>query len=279
MSHTNWVYTLIRAIHELGGEARVSEIEQSKFIREEQSRQSDLAATIRGSVHDYCSDHSSGRDKGAHNGNARDVFKKIGPARWQIRDYTNPFVKIALRKVNNIEEMKKELLDRDDITSVGALIRDIDIEKTVHVDEHWRSPPNRSPYCAGISIHYLDRGPHLITPSSHAVEFDGWLFLAGQLPTEPSDPSAPLPEGIHAQASRVMENIGMALAGLDLKKESVVITRCYLTELRANYPIFVSVYRSFFQSRSLPVTTIIGVDSLPCSALVQIDVVARRASS
>ena len=279
MAYTNWVYTLIRAIDEFGGEAHVSDIKKSSFVKKEQASQSDLAATIRGSVHDYCSDHSSGREKGARDGNARDVFKKIGPARWKIRDYSNPFVKIALRDIENIEEMKKELLERDDITSVDVLISDIDIEKTVHVDEHWRSPPNRSQSFAGVIFHLLDHGPQLFAPSSHAIEVDGWVFLAGQLPTAPSDPSAALPETMRAQASRVLANIEMTLSALGLDKTNILVTRCFLTELKANYDTFLSVYSFFFQSQSLPVTTIIGVDALPRGALVQIEVAARRVNS
>ncbi len=35
--------------------------------------------------------------------------------------------------------------------------------------------------------------PARVAPFSHAVEVDGWVFLTGQMPTDPSDDGAPLP--------------------------------------------------------------------------------------
>ena len=34
--------------------------------------------------------------------------------------------------------------------------------------------------------------PAPVGPFSHAVEVDGWVFLTGQMPTNPSDDGAPL---------------------------------------------------------------------------------------
>lgn len=276
MQHTNWVYTLIRAIDELGGEAHVSQIGKSHFVQKEQSPQVDVGATIRGSVHDYCSDHASGRKKGASKGNARDVFKKIGPATWKIRDYSNPFVKIALRDIESIEEIKQELIERSDITAVDELVRDIDVEKTVHVDEHWRTPPTKITEEPSVVFHLLGDGPNLLAPSSHAIETEGWLLLTGQLPNDPLDPSAPIPKGISAQTQRVLENLKIVLASLDLDMRSIIVSRCYLAKLERDYENFFEVYRSYFQPDRFPATTIIGVNSLPLGATVQVEVVARR---
>ena len=37
--------------------------------------------------------------------------------------------------------------------------------------------------------------PAPVAPFSHATAADGWLFVTGQMPTDPDDDSAPLPEG------------------------------------------------------------------------------------
>jgi enamine deaminase RidA (YjgF/YER057c/UK114 family) len=46
--------------------------------------------------------------------------------------------------------------------------------------------------------------PAPVAPFSHAVEVDGWMFLTGQMPTDPNDDDAPLPAGIEAQTRRVI---------------------------------------------------------------------------
>jgi 2-iminobutanoate/2-iminopropanoate deaminase len=38
-----------------------------------------------------------------------------------------------------------------------------------------------------------------VSPFSHAVEADGWIIVTGQMPTDPGDDSAALPEGVDPQ--------------------------------------------------------------------------------
>ena len=42
---------------------------------------------------------------------------------------------------------------------------------------------------------------------AHATEAGGWLYVTGQLPTDPAAPAAPLPEGIEAQAEQTFKNL------------------------------------------------------------------------
>jgi hypothetical protein len=46
--------------------------------------------------------------------------------------------------------------------------------------------------------HLIPNAPKPVAPYSHVVEADGWLFVTGQLATDPDDDSLPLPEGIEA---------------------------------------------------------------------------------
>jgi 2-iminobutanoate/2-iminopropanoate deaminase len=39
----------------------------------------------------------------------------------------------------------------------------------------------------------VDNAPTPVGPFSHAAEADGWVFLTGQMPTDPADDSTPLP--------------------------------------------------------------------------------------
>ena len=67
-----------------------------------------------------------------------------------------------------------------------------------------------------------------MAPFSHAVEVDGWVFVTGQMPTDPDD-AQPLPEGIATQTRRVMDNLQIVLRGVGLGLEHVVAARVFLT--------------------------------------------------
>ncbi|NKI61917.1 RidA family protein [Labrenzia sp. PO1] len=124
--------------------------------------------------------------------------------------------------------------------------------------------------------HMIDQAPQPVAPFSHAVEIDGWVFVTGQMPTLPDDPDAPLPEGIEAQTVRVMENLKLVLAGLELSLENTTFIRVYLTEFKRDYQAMNDTYRSFFEPGKLPGRTCIGVSGLAVDALVEIDLIARR---
>jgi len=119
-------------------------------------------------------------------------------------------------------------------------------------------------------------GPRPVAPFSHAVESNGWVILTGQMPTDPQAPDAPLPAGIEAQTRRVMENLGVVLAGVGLDLSHVLQCRCFLTEFERDYETFNDTYKSFFPPDRLPARTTVGVTALAVGALVEIDCVARR---
>lgn len=118
--------------------------------------------------------------------------------------------------------------------------------------------------------------PRPVAPFSHAVEADGWVFVTGQMPTDPFTPDAPLPAGIEAQTRRVMDNLKIVLAGVGLGLEHIVQARVYLTHFERDYARMNETYRSFFPPDRLPARTCVGVSGLAVGALVEIDLVARR---
>lgn len=127
--------------------------------------------------------------------------------------------------------------------------------------------------------HMVERGPRPVAPFSHAVEADGWVFLTGQMPTDPKAPDAPLPEGIAAQTRRVMDNLIVVLDGLGLSLDHVVMARIYLTDFARDYAEMNAVYARYFDKGKLPARTTIGVTGLAVGARVEIDFIARRPSS
>ena len=91
--------------------------------------------------------------------------------------------------------------------------------------------------------HMIASGPRPVAPFSHAVEADGWVFITGQMPTDPAAPDAPLPEGVAAQTTRVVENLKVVLGGVGLGLEHVTMARIYLTQFERDYAAFNAVYR------------------------------------
>lgn len=124
--------------------------------------------------------------------------------------------------------------------------------------------------------HMISSGPRPVAPFSHAVEADGWVFITGQMPTDPAAPDAPLPDGIEAQTRRVVENLRIVLGGIGLGLEHATMARIYLTQFERDYAALNALWPSFFEPGKLPARTTVGVTALAVGALVEIDLVARR---
>jgi reactive intermediate/imine deaminase len=118
--------------------------------------------------------------------------------------------------------------------------------------------------------------PAPVAPFSHVVEADGWLFVTGQMPTDPADDAAPLPGGVTAQTRRVMDNLAIVLAGVGASFADVVSARVFLTDFERDYAAMNAAYRTYFAADRLPARTWVGVTELARGALVEIDLIARR---
>ena len=125
-------------------------------------------------------------------------------------------------------------------------------------------------------FHNFSSAPTHVAPFSHAVEFDGWVQLTGQMPTDPIDDTKPLPNGIQTQTRRVMDNLAIILSEMQLGLENVLSTRVFLTNFKRDYEPMNNIYKSYFANNRLPARTCVGVTDLALGALVEIDMVARR---
>ena len=125
-------------------------------------------------------------------------------------------------------------------------------------------------------FHNFSSAPTHVAPFSHAVEFDGWVQLTGQMPTNPIDDTKPLPDGIQAQTRQVMDNLAIVLNEMQLGLENVLSTRVFLTNFKRDYEPMNNIYKSYFANNRLPARTCIGVTDLALGALVEIDMVAKR---
>jgi len=122
----------------------------------------------------------------------------------------------------------------------------------------------------------IANAPKPVGPYSHVVEADGWLFVTGQLATDPDDDNRPLPEGIEAQTRKVFDNLSRALAGAGAGLEHVVGVRIFLTEFERDYAAVNRLYVTYFPSDRLPARTTIGVTHLARGGIVEIDMIAYR---
>ena len=114
----------------------------------------------------------------------------------------------------------------------------------------------------GIKHHFVEKAAPPASPYHHAVEADGWLYVTGQLPTDPKDPQAPLPDDIQAQTRLVFDN--------------VLFLRIYMLHFKRDFKAMNEIIIGHFKDEYLPGRTTFGVAELGRNALVEIDLVAYK---
>jgi reactive intermediate/imine deaminase len=127
-----------------------------------------------------------------------------------------------------------------------------------------------------LLFHMIPGAPKPVAPYTHIVECDGWLFVTGQVATDPDDDALPPPEGIEAQTHKVMDNLKRVLAGANVDLSHVTMVRAFLTEFQRDYDTFNRIYQTYFPPGRLPARTTIGVTGLARGTILEIDMIARR---
>jgi 2-iminobutanoate/2-iminopropanoate deaminase len=118
--------------------------------------------------------------------------------------------------------------------------------------------------------------PKPVAPYSHAVESGGFVFVTGQLATDPDDDSLPIPPGIEAQTRKVMDNLERVLKGCSLTFANVVCVRIFLTDFKGDYAKMNAIFSTFFADDKRPARTTVGVTDLARGGIVEIDMIAVR---
>jgi 2-iminobutanoate/2-iminopropanoate deaminase len=106
--------------------------------------------------------------------------------------------------------------------------------------------------------HMIEGFPSSVSPSSHATEANGFVFLTGQFGRDLDNPDKPLPDGITAQTEQTLR------------------VRVFLTHFKRDYDEMNKAYAGFFRGDARPVRTCVGVTDLVRDALIEIDCIARR---
>ena len=127
-----------------------------------------------------------------------------------------------------------------------------------------------------MSIEHLvfNQGPIRVGPFSHAVKAGDFLFVTGQMPTLPNDPTKLIEGGISNQTHQVMKNLELVLDAAKSSFENVVFARIYLLNFQ-DFDAMNAIYESYFIPSKLPARTCIGVTGLAVGASVEIDLIAK----
>jgi len=112
--------------------------------------------------------------------------------------------------------------------------------------------------------------PKAVGPYSQAIRAGSLLFIAGQIPL---DPSGQLVEGsVEPQARRVLDNIGAILSTAGLTFSDVVRTTVYLSDM-SDLPAMNAVYGAYF-SDPYPARATVQVARLPRDVRIEIEAMA-----
>jgi 2-iminobutanoate/2-iminopropanoate deaminase len=114
--------------------------------------------------------------------------------------------------------------------------------------------------------------PAAVGPYSQAIACEGWVYLSGQIPLDPT--TGKLVSGdISTQTEQVLENLSHVLEAAGASFEHVVKTTIYLTDL-ADFAAVNAIYAKRFATVP-PARATVQVAALPLGANIEIDAVAR----
>jgi len=125
-------------------------------------------------------------------------------------------------------------------------------------------------------FHLLPDAPKPVAPYSHVVEAGGFVFVTGQLATDPVDDSLAIPPGIEAQTHKVMDNLIRVLRGCGLTLANVVCARIFLTDFKGDYAKMNDIFSTYFAADKRPARTTVGVTDLARGGIIEIDMIAIR---
>jgi len=113
--------------------------------------------------------------------------------------------------------------------------------------------------------------PKPVSAYSQAIQSGQLLFLAGQIPLDPT--TGKLLSGTMAEETdRVLENLRAVLSAAGASLENVVKTTVYLTNM-ADFPAFNEAYARHF-TKDPPARTTVAVAALPLGVRVEVEAIA-----
>ncbi|MCD4770668.1 MAG: RidA family protein [Bacteroidales bacterium] len=122
-------------------------------------------------------------------------------------------------------------------------------------------------------IIHTQNAPAAVGPYSQAVENNGTLYIAGQVPVNPS--TGRIVEGsIREQTRQVMLNIKAILEAAGYNFTDVVKSTCLLADM-SDFKDMNEVYAEFYPENQ-PARAAFAVKGLPLGAMVEIETIAIK---
>ncbi|MEG0338677.1 MAG: RidA family protein [Oscillospiraceae bacterium] len=113
--------------------------------------------------------------------------------------------------------------------------------------------------------------PAAVGPYSHAVKSGNTLYTSGQLGLTPS---GDMPEGVEAQATQALINLGEVLATAGMGYGDVVKTTVFLANM-SDFAAINAIYGQYFTA-DFPARSCVQVAALPKGALFEVEAVAVK---
>ena len=114
--------------------------------------------------------------------------------------------------------------------------------------------------------------PPPIAPYSPAIDTGQFVFVAGQIGSDPA--TGQLPEGVEAQADQALRNLAVVLDAAGLTMANVVKTTCFLVDMK-DFDAFNGVYAKHVVDPK-PARSTFAVAELPRGARVEIEAICFR---
>ncbi len=118
---------------------------------------------------------------------------------------------------------------------------------------------------------YSKCAPEAIGPYSQAIKANGFLFISGQIPIDPT--TGELIEGnVAKQTKQSLENLKAILEEAGIGFENVVKSTVFLKNIN-DFVAMNTVYANYFKEKC-PARACVEVSNLPKGALVEIELMA-----
>ena len=119
-----------------------------------------------------------------------------------------------------------------------------------------------------------DQAPAPVGPYNQAIAANGLMvFVAGQIPLEPSTGEIVGGGDVAKQTQQVMANLEAILKASGANFQDVVKTTVFLVDLN-DFAAMNAVYAQYFDQTTAPARACVQVSRLPKDVLVEIDCIA-----
>lgn len=119
-----------------------------------------------------------------------------------------------------------------------------------------------------------ENAPAPVGPYNQAIAVSGPLvFVAGQIPLNPSSGEIVGEKDIVLQTEQVMANLVAVVAAAGAKTEDIVKTTVFLADMN-DFAAMNGVYARYFDAETAPARACVEVSRLPKDVLVEIECIA-----